>query len=355
MVAGVRQAPATARHAHAARGTVGGYPLAAGLQRGQAPGLRVPLLTRPVPARGAPAALLPDRQAQAVPDRRDPSVQRRQVRGLRPPRQGPLVVACLRDRSRPPRRRRPGQRTLAVGPPRCVVVESVPAASREITTRQPAEEHTHPGKDVRFGVGDPQPGPDRDPGRSGRHERRVDNPQPGHRTVGHAGSFAAHANARSARSRAERRPYRRAQNDVNTSTMSPTRSKSPTRSESTSDSTRTTRNPATAAHPDKRATCRSRSTFWSWDETRAYRPTPPVVGAVTASGFTRIVRGPTRTAGTGNVPSRNHRYAACGCTPCAIAHSRRFTPTPYNERTHQNEQKRTQPYAQPSSCYPARS
>src|SRR6476469_3638493 len=41
--------------------------------------------------------------------------------------------------------------------------------------------------------------------------------------------------------------------------------------------------------------------------------------------FTRIVRGPTRSAGTGNVPSRNQRYAVRGATPCALAHSVRFT------------------------------
>jgi len=38
-------------------------------------------------------------------------------------------------------------------------------------------------------------------------------------------------------------------------------------------------------------------------------------GSVAASGETSTVRWFTRTAGTGNVPSRNHRYAVCGCTP----------------------------------------
>jgi hypothetical protein len=57
---------------------------------------------------------------------------------------------------------------------------------------------------------------------------------------------------------------------------------------------------------------------------------PPIpsacCGAAFASMFTRIVRGPTRSAGTGNVPSRNQRYAVRGATPCALAHSVRFTP-----------------------------
>ncbi len=62
-----------------------------------------------------------------------------------------------------------------------------------------------------------------------------------------------------------------------------------------------------AAQAVTRATCRSRSAFWSADDTRAYTAVSPV-GRSTASGSTRINR-PTRRAGTGNVPSRNQRYA----------------------------------------------
>ena len=96
----------------------------------------------------------------------------------------------------------------------------------------------------------------------------------------------------------------------------------------TSVSTRTTRRPACAAHADKRATWRSRSDFWSCDDTRAYKPTAANDSgtAAAASTLTRMVRGPTRVAGTGRVPSRNQRYAVCGCTPCAFAHSVRFIP-----------------------------
>ena len=39
---------------------------------------------------------------------------------------------------------------------------------------------------------------------------------------------------------------------------------------------------------------------------------------------------PTRVAGTGSFPSRNHRYAVTGCTPFAIAHSLKFTITSYH-------------------------
>ena len=83
----------------------------------------------------------------------------------------------------------------------------------------------------------------------------------------------------------------------------------------TSASTRTTRPPASAAQVVSLATCRSRSSRWSWEDTRAYSPYAAAAGPAGASGQTSTVRWFTRTAGTGNVPSRNHRYAVCGCTP----------------------------------------
>jgi pyridoxamine 5'-phosphate oxidase family protein len=59
---------------------------------------------------------------------------------------------------------------------------------------------------------------------------------------------------------------------------------------------------------------------------RAYKPsTVPSPEAVTASGATSTNQELTRTAGTGGVPARNHRDAACGCTPCSRADSVRFT------------------------------
>ena len=39
---------------------------------------------------------------------------------------------------------------------------------------------------------------------------------------------------------------------------------------------------------------------------------------------------PTRVAGTGSFPSRNHLYAVTGCTPFAIAHCLKFTIASYH-------------------------
>ncbi|EUA17535.1 hypothetical protein I553_10593 [Mycobacterium xenopi 4042] len=44
-----------------------------------------------------------------------------------------------------------------------------------------------------------------------------------------------------------------------------------------------------------------------------------------AGASTQIVPDSNRRAGTGIRPSRNHRYAVCGCTPFARAHSANFT------------------------------
>lgn len=60
------------------------------------------------------------------------------------------------------------------------------------------------------------------------------------------------------------------------------------------------------AHAVRRATCRSRSERLSWLDTRAYSTTPAAAADAEAAVLTRINR-PTRSAGTGNVPSRNQR------------------------------------------------
>src|SRR5258707_2711891 len=195
-------------------------------------------------------------------------------------------------------------------------------------------------------------------------------------------SRCAHPTAFSARFRADRRPYRRAQNDVSTSIMPRTGSSVsslpsrttiqlpwapraastssvfilPSRSrcstaitatagpassrralalvpfipDPTSASTLTTGRPACAAHADRRATWRPRSAFWSCEDTRAYRPAPPCGdGAAAVPGDTRISR-PTFCAGTGSVPSRYQRYAVVTWMPCACAHSVRFTRQAYS-------------------------
>jgi hypothetical protein len=54
------------------------------------------------------------------------------------------------------------------------------------------------------------------------------------------------------------------------------------------------------------------SFFWSCEQTRAYNPNAAGPDSAEASRDTNTVRSFTRTAGTGNVPSRNHRYAVCG-------------------------------------------
>ena len=157
----------------------------------------------------------------------------------------------------------------------------------------------------------------------------------------------AHPTAFSARFRAGRRPYRRAQNHVSTSIMSRTRSSV------TSLPSATTRRrpwggpgqlgihpsqpvavlhhdhagrrigqqpprpgpgavhpgpdlglhpdhgrPACAAHTGRRATWRSRPAFWSWQDTRAYRPAPP------CGDGRRPYRGTPGSAGRPSAPER---------------------------------------------------
>jgi pimeloyl-ACP methyl ester carboxylesterase len=43
------------------------------------------------------------------------------------------------------------------------------------------------------------------------------------------------------------------------------------------------------------------------------------------AGWSMRISPPTRVAGMGSFPSRNHRYAVTGCTPFATAHSLKFT------------------------------
>ena len=47
---------------------------------------------------------------------------------------------------------------------------------------------------------------------------------------------------------------------------------------------------------------------WSWEDTRAYSPSPPPGGGP-ASAWTRIVPEGVCSAGTGSLPSRNHFHA----------------------------------------------
>ena len=80
--------------------------------------------------------------------------------------------------------------------------------------------------------------------------------------------------------------------------------------EATSASTPTTRADAAAAHRVSRLTCRSRSARWSWEDTRAYNPSPPSSGGLaSAADWTKIVPEGVCSAGTGSLPSRNHFHA----------------------------------------------
>lgn len=96
---------------------------------------------------------------------------------------------------------------------------------------------------------------------------------------------------------------------------------------------RTTRPPAPAARQVSRATRRSGSAFRSREDTRASSPYDEAAGPAGASGDTSTVRWLTPTAGTGRVPPRNHRYAACGRMPCARPLSQ-IHPTSVLTRTH---------------------
>src|SRR5574342_683095 len=201
-----------------------------------------------------------------------------------------------------------------------------------------------------------------------------------HHHLAHAGlPPVATATALAARREAERRPYRRAHRLVSTSVTSRTRSSVVSASASTpiprphaaSDAARcstpnrvsrsrcsttntvaagsdrtlvslrrcpfipdptsvttwSTAKPRPVAPATTRPTCRSRSSFWSAEDTRQYATTRPASTGF-GSGSTRINR-PARRAGIGSLPSRYQRYAVTGCTPCASAHSLTFTNTYY--------------------------
>ena len=92
----------------------------------------------------------------------------------------------------------------------------------------------------------------------------------------------------------------------------------------TSVTTRSTRRLRPVAQVVARATCRSRPWRWSAEDTQAYTTVTPARGAVS---WAMRISPPTRVAGTGSFPSRNQRYAVTGCTPCATAHSLKFTIT----------------------------
>src|SRR5664280_3512961 len=82
VVPGVRHAAATTDDVHDPGVPVGSDRCTALLQRGQASRLGEPLLPGLLPAGCALCSRLPDRYGQAVPDGRDPSVQRIDVRSL---------------------------------------------------------------------------------------------------------------------------------------------------------------------------------------------------------------------------------------------------------------------------------
>ena len=77
----------------------------------------------------------------------------------------------------------------------------------------------------------------------------------------------------------------------------------------------------------------SRSDLWSCEETRACRPRPPAGSAPAAPTFTRMVRGPTRSAGSGRLPPSNQRYAVWGWIPWRRAYSVRSTSADEHIRT----------------------
>ena len=77
----------------------------------------------------------------------------------------------------------------------------------------------------------------------------------------------------------------------------------------------------------------SRSDLWSCKETRACRPRPPAGSAPAAPTFTRMVRGPTRSAGSGRLPPSNQRYAVWGWIPWRRAYSVRSTSADEHIRT----------------------
>src|SRR3977135_1381697 len=200
-----------------------------------------------------------------------------------------------------------------------------------------------------------------------------------HRGGTHPSSLSvATATAFAARRDAERRPYRRAHNEVRTSVTSRTKSslvsvassttirrphadidaarcsnpnlvsrsrcattmtvtagsdrssvslgRCPFMPDPTSDTTLPTAKPRPVASATTRPIWRSRSSFWSAEDTRQYAATMPPTGTGFGAGSTRINR-PARRAGTGSFPSRNQRYAVTGCTPCSRAHSFKFTTT----------------------------
>src|SRR5215470_4988804 len=144
-----------------------------------------------------------------------------------------LVFAGAGDRPGPPGGRLRGQLSLthrtrvglAFG-----VKTSLGAPGGQVSARQRPQVASDSPQHSLVLRGHPQPGPHPCPGRGSRYERGSDLAQcPAHGTAwGFAGlvSRAAQRSAFSARFRAGRRPYRRAQNDVSASVTSRTRSSS---------------------------------------------------------------------------------------------------------------------------------
>ncbi len=162
------------------------------------------------------------------------------------PGQRPLVVGGLGERTGPPGRRLRGQALLAGGPRVVVVVQTVGTPGFEVQAGEASEEFADQAQHLVVHVGGVlEAVAYHHPGRAQRDERVLDlpvsSPQP---------SAAAASRALRARFLAERRPYRRAQNEVSTSTMSRTRSSS------TLPSSRTTRR-----RPDADKAASTSSTF----------------------------------------------------------------------------------------------
>ncbi|MFF0340335.1 hypothetical protein [Kribbella sp. NPDC004875] len=147
---------------------VGIHGCEANFQCSEPTGLRVPFLAGPVSARPTLAARLCDRLGEPVPDHPNTGGERLGIALLRTSGEAPLSVRRLRDRSRPPRRRRCGQVAFPIGPSGAVVVEPVLNPARQISRGKSSQVLTHSANHQLVAVGQPfDPVADADPGRRG--------------------------------------------------------------------------------------------------------------------------------------------------------------------------------------------
>src|SRR2546429_328545 len=185
-------------------------------------------------------AVASHRQRQATADRLDP--------GLQALRLGPEVAACqlpgilgaARDRARPPGRRAGGHLAFALTPGlrcRLGIELAFGTPARQVRSGERAEMRAE-AHEHRIVIGArAKAGSDPGAGRGRHHKRLGDRAQTAHdcscaNAIGPT-SLAAERSAFSARLRADRRPYSRAQNEVRTSVMSRTRSSSTSAGSST--------------------------------------------------------------------------------------------------------------------------